>query len=55
MNEYLGAWKKLEGVYEGKDNEAIMKAFEEVKTEAEKAEQKIQEILDGWIEDALKK
>ena len=55
LNDYLTAWQKLATVYDEKNNEDIMKSFEEVKTSATDTADRIQKALDEKINEALDK
>lgn len=52
LESYLGSWEKLQAVYDEKDNEEIMKAFEEIKAAAVETGEQIQKILDQKIKSA---
>lgn len=53
LENYLAAWEKLQEVYDGQDNSAIMEAFEKIKTSAAETAEILQETLDEGIEQAL--
>lgn len=49
LENYLSKWKVLEDIYDGKDNEQIMKAFEDIKTSATETAKEIEDILNKNI------
>lgn len=50
---YLAKWQHLQEIYDEKDNEAIMQAFEEIKKSAASTAETMQKILDADINAAL--
>ncbi|MBR0403159.1 hypothetical protein IJI55_01235 [Candidatus Saccharibacteria bacterium] len=54
LTQYLEKWQALDNIYEGKDNEQIMKAFDDIKASATETAQQIKDILDGNIKKTVK-
>ena len=55
LEDYQSAWEKLGEVYAAKDNEAIEKELETVRTKAEEVAGEVTEIYNGRIKAAAEK
>lgn len=53
LGEYLNKWEELQSVYVEQDNEATMRAFEEIKKSAAVTGEKMQAVLDWKIKNAM--
>lgn len=49
LEEYASKWKDLEDIYDGKDNEKIMQAFDDIKASVTEAAEEIEKILNKNI------